>query len=108
MTYVPYGLSEIDTIERCCGFDLREAPHPERVGQAKKSGNGGDQQRDLVEMYSSPCSLNAIAAELSWSIDTERAGVPFTIGGGRVMPEQHVGGAACRGYRPRSRSRRSG
>ena len=44
-----------------------------------------------VEMYSSPCSLRAIAAELSWSIDTERAGVPFAIGGGSVMLEQHGG-----------------
>ena len=42
-------------------------------------------------MYKTPCSLRAIAAELSWSIDTERAGVPLRIGGGSVVLEQHGG-----------------
>ena len=42
-----WELSEIDTIERCRGFDVREAPHPKRVGETKKSGNGGDQEREL-------------------------------------------------------------
>ena len=44
-----------------------------------------------VEMYRTPCSLKARAAELSWSIDTERAGVPLAMGGGGVVPEQHGG-----------------
>ena len=43
----PAGLAEIDAVERCCRFDVWKSSHPKRVGEAKQSGDGGDEQGEL-------------------------------------------------------------